>query len=231
MHQSGLGGFAPLQAAVIRIDVAPPVGTEVGFGLHERARPTSGAGPRASCPRKPEPARKAARRPRANEGRPAVASRARSPFESRCAGDPATAPAACEHLSVRRFRMGNDYWSVEGGCRCRLTSPTRSVRTRRSTKRQCPSRRSKRSKYRPLTIGCRARSACPGGSATTAVPASSSTSMARLVVTCLVLSPRLTVGIDDYVVAEHLLDGVAASHRPGARHEGAPFPNSSIDSA
>ena len=44
---------------------------------------------------------------------------------------------------------GNGYRSVEKGCRCRLTSPTRSVRTRRSTKHQCPSRRSKRSKYRP----------------------------------------------------------------------------------
>ena len=37
-------------------------------------------GCRASCPRKPEPARQTARRPRANEGRPASASRARPPL-------------------------------------------------------------------------------------------------------------------------------------------------------
>src|ERR1700731_485912 len=38
-----------------------------------------------------------------------------------------------------------------------LTSPTRSTRTRRSAKRHCPSRCSKRSRYRPLAMGCRGR--------------------------------------------------------------------------
>ncbi len=102
-------------------------------------------GRRPLCPRKPEPARQTARRPRANEGRPASASRPRFP--------PLRAGALGTQRRPRRRAStsgwGNGYWSVERGCRCRLTSPTRSVRTRRSTKHQCPSRRSKRSKYRP----------------------------------------------------------------------------------
>jgi hypothetical protein len=52
----------------------------------------------------------------------------------------------------------------------------------------------------------------------TAVPASSLTSIARFVVRCLVRG--VPSSLDDHVVAEHLLDGLSASHRPGTAHKG-----------
>ena len=162
----GQRGFGGVDGGCPAIEEFQPVlGAGAGFGgVGEEGEPrVSGE---VETPR--DPARVShfgcARKP-ARAAHPAQTKADRRPphglvasFESRCAGDPATAPAAREHFSSVGSGWGNDYSSVAEGCRCRLTSPTRSVRTRPSTKRQCPLRRSKRSKYRPLTMGCRARS-------------------------------------------------------------------------